>query len=186
MISKNFTSFRILFGRIVKMLPFPHNLGAGADKVWGFEEVFPEFPQTARKVFVLLFSLKRKIITTFYRDDLQRKGLNVILQALGTIFYKSNKVGRYFCPNFQGFCPDFHEFYPDFQGFCPAFQQIKTFGGALAPSTPRVLHHCLTMTESSDIRRHHAFFRSLSCASLTSVIAASRSASRFMLFSDMS
>jgi len=133
-----------------------------------FSRISSNFPES---FCATIFSQKENH-KDLYRDDLQRKGLNVILQALGTIFYKSNKVGCYFCPNFQG--------------FCPAFQQIKTFGGALAPSTPLVLHHCLTMPESSDIRRHRAFFRSLSCASLTSVIAASRSASRFMLFSDMS
>jgi len=75
MILKNFTSFRILFGRIVKVLPFPHNLGAGAGKVWGFEEFFPEFPQTSRKVFVLLFSLKKKIIKTFIEMTSKEKVL---------------------------------------------------------------------------------------------------------------
>jgi len=38
---------------------------------------------------------------------------------------KSSNVGRHF--------------YPDFQGFCPDFQQIKTFGGALAPPLPTTL-----------------------------------------------
>jgi len=45
----------------------------------------------------------------------------------------STNVGRHFCPDFQGFCSDF-------QGFCPDFRQIKTFGGALAPSPPTALH----------------------------------------------
>jgi len=40
----------------------------------------------------------------------------------GRHFLKSNNVGRYF--------------YPDFQGFCPDFQQTKTFGGALATPSP--------------------------------------------------
>jgi len=37
-------------------------------------------------------------------------------------FLKSNNVGPYF--------------YPDFQGFCPDCQQIKTFGGAFATPAP--------------------------------------------------
>jgi len=46
---------------------------------------------------------------------------------LGRHFLKSNNVGRYF--------------YPDFQGFCPDFQLIKTIGVAFAtpaypPPTP--------------------------------------------------
>jgi len=47
--------------------------------------------------------------------------LHVILLTLGSVFFKSNRVGRHFCPNFQGFCGGFHRFSPDFQKFCPNF-----------------------------------------------------------------
>jgi len=46
----------------------------------------------------------------------------------GTIFVKSKHIKR-FCEGFHTFCPTFHRFSPD-------FHQIKTFGRALAPSTP--------------------------------------------------
>jgi len=39
---------------------------------------------------------------------------------LGRHFLKPSNVGRHF--------------YADFQGCCPDFQQIKTFGGVLAPT----------------------------------------------------
>jgi len=54
----------------------------------------------------------------------------------GFICFFAN-VGRRFCPDLQGFCPDFQRFCPNVQGFCPDFQQIKTFGGALAPPAPQ-------------------------------------------------
>jgi len=49
-------------------------------------------------------------------------------------YLKSNNVGRHFCP--------------DFQGFCPNFQQIKTIGGALAPTppTPLLRRPCLPLS----------------------------------------
>jgi len=49
------------------------------------------------------------------------------------IFDKSKHLGVRFA---QGF-------YPDFNGFCPDFRQIKTFGGALAPSSPTPLLHVM-------------------------------------------
>jgi len=54
---------------------------------------------------------------------------------LGRQFLKSNNVGRYF--------------YPDFQGFCPDFQQITTFGDALATLHPQLFYFCPFPTEPS-------------------------------------
>jgi len=39
-------------------------------------------------------NLKKKVFMCFYAN-------------LGRHFLKSNNVGRYFYPDFQGFCPDF-------------------------------------------------------------------------------
>jgi len=60
-----------------------------------------------------------------------KKVFMCFLDMLGSIFLKSNNVGRHFCPNFQRFCPD--------------FWQIKTFGGALAPpnTIPLVTWMCV-------------------------------------------
>jgi len=61
-----------------------------------------------------------------------KKGLNIILQTLGPIFYP------YFqgiFPDFQGFCEDFHGFC-HFQELCPDFRQFTTFEGALSPPPP--------------------------------------------------
>jgi len=46
--------------------------------------------------------------TVFWED------LHVILEALGTSFFKSNQVGHHIRPYVQGGCPDF-------QGFCKYF-----------------------------------------------------------------
>ena len=43
---------------------------------------------------------------------------------------------------FSKILPRFLRICPYFQVFCPDFHQIKTFGGALAPLHPRLLHHC--------------------------------------------
>ena len=72
--------------------------------------------------------------------DLQKNALHV---NLGAIIFKSKHVGRHFCSDFwevlegsQRFCPDFRRIFPVFMGFCPDFDQIKTFGGAVAPPAP--------------------------------------------------
>ena len=59
---------------------------------------------------VSMVTAKRKMVFTCFSANPGRN------------FSKSNKVGRHFCPDFQGFCSD--------------FRQIKTFGGALAPPAP--------------------------------------------------
>ena len=109
MILKNFTSFRILFGRIVKVLPFPHNLGAGAGKVWGFEEFFPEFPQTSRKVFVLLFSLKKKIIKTFIEMTSKEKVLMWFCKRWEPFFTNQTRLGAIFARIFRDFVQLFNK-----------------------------------------------------------------------------
>jgi len=59
----------------------------------------------------------------------------------GAIIFKSKHVGHHIWSDFKGiledsqiFCPDFTGFCPDFMGFFPDLQQIKIFGGAVAPS----------------------------------------------------
>jgi len=65
-------------------------------------------------------------IATALRPVLVRRPKKVFMcfsANLGRHFLKSSNVYR-------------RHFYADFQGCCPDFQQIKTFGGALAPPAP--------------------------------------------------
>jgi len=84
----------------------------------------PEFTQTSKKSFKATFAYKfspTKIINISF--GLTSKKVFMFFSAnLGRHFLKSSNDERYFHLNFQECCPD--------------FQQIKTFGGALVPSTP--------------------------------------------------
>ena len=112
-----------------------------------------------QRIFAQIFpNLPKKLSCSFCRpflwSDLQKMVFTCFSAIFGRHISKSNIVGRYFCPDFQGFCRDiygfcsdfqgfcqnFQRFCPNFQGFCPDFQQIKTFGGALAPPPPTPLH----------------------------------------------
>jgi len=53
-----------------------------------------------------------------------KEGLHVILPTLGVIFFKSNNVGRHFCPYFQGVCPDLQVFCEGFHRFCSDFYRF--------------------------------------------------------------
>ena len=142
MILKNFTSFRILFGRIVKVLPFPHNLGAGAGKVWGFEEFFPEFPQTSRKVFVLLFSLKKKIIKTFIEMTSKEKVLMWFCKRWEPFFTNQTRLGAIFARIFRD--------------FVQLFNKSKLLGVRLHPLHPSsytTASQCLSLATSGGIVR---------------------------------
>ena len=92
----------------------------------GAKDFCPNFPKLFRKVlwdFPYKISLQRsKIMKAFLWYDLQKKLFMCFSGNVGRQFFKSNNVGRHFCPNFQRFCSD--------------FRQIKTFGGALAPPPP--------------------------------------------------
>ena len=77
-----------------------------------------------------------QILPTVFWCDLQKYGLHL-----------------FFCKRWAPFLPRFLRIVPrylrilfgfctDFQGFCPNFQQMKTYGGALAPPEPRLLHRC--------------------------------------------
>jgi len=100
-------------------------IGVGVGKILGCEEFRPNFPKLARKLFCATFAYKfsrTKIMNTSFWCNLQKKVFMCFYANRGCHFLKSNNVGRYF--------------HPDFQGFCPDFQQIKTFGGALATPAP--------------------------------------------------
>jgi len=62
------------------------------------------------------------------------------------LFSNQKRVGRHFCSDFQGVAEGSRRFCPDFMGFCPDFYQIKTFGVAVAPLYPRLLHQCTNGT----------------------------------------
>jgi len=98
----------------------------GAGKFSGCEGFSLDFPKLARKVFCTTFVSKfspTKIVKTSCWCNLQKKVFMCFYANLGCLFLWSNKVGRYF--------------YTDFQGFCPDFQLIKTIGVALAaPASP--------------------------------------------------
>jgi len=66
------------------------------------------------------------------KHDFQK---NVFTFILGAIFVNSTHIQQ-FCEGVHIFFPNFLTFCPDFKGFCPDFQQIKTFGGAVAPPPP--------------------------------------------------
>jgi len=89
-----------------------------------------------------------------------KNGLHVILPTLGTLFFKSNPVGRHFfqikprwmpfllvfsqsLPRCSGILrmfsqtlPMFLQILPGFSGILPDFYQIKTVGGAPPPASP--------------------------------------------------
>ena len=58
-----------------------------------------------------------------------------------TVFASPPKKRHFFQikGHWQPLLPDFQGFFLYFQGFCPNFQQIKHFGGALAPLPPTLL-----------------------------------------------
>ena len=97
-------------------LPTDLAIGVVASKFLGVQRIFAQiFP-----------NLPKKLSCNFYQPflwrDLQKMVFSCLSANLGRQFSKSDNVGCHFCPDFQGFCPD--------------FQQIKTFGGALAPAAP--------------------------------------------------
>ena len=108
-------------------------IGVGAGKFLGCEGCCPNFPKLARKVFCGTFAYKyspTSIMKTSFWCNLQEKVFMCVYANLGRHFLKSNNVGRYF--------------YPDFQGFCPDFLLIKTFGIDLQPLHPHLQHHCFS------------------------------------------
>ena len=99
-------------------------------------EFFPTVPKREKFSgnFLFEYFLPHRSWRLFW-NDLQRH------------FFKSNNIGRHFCPYFQEICPDFMGFCEHFQWFCSYFYrfcpdfwrscqdlwQMKTFEGALAP-----------------------------------------------------
>jgi len=87
----------------------------------------------------------------------KKKGLHVILHTLGAIFFISKHVERHFSRIFREFAwfsgilwrlrrfsqilPRFPGIFPGFLGILPGYSLYKTFGSALAPPAPRLLHH---------------------------------------------
>jgi len=109
--------------------------GCRSKQIFGDAKDFcPIFPKLARK--------NSKKVTS--------KKKNNILGAILLIF--SGSLWR-----FSEICPDFKLFFPDFKGFWPDFHQIKTFGCALAPPAPHLLHQCIHLCEDTD--HANAIFR---------------------------
>ena len=84
-------------------------------------------PNVPEKLFVQLLPaifLPQRSSRPFFGVT-SKKALHVFFCKPWAPFFEASNVGCHF--------------YPDFRGFCPDFQQIKTFGGALAPSPPTPL-----------------------------------------------
>ena len=122
----NFSNFRWWLIVLLWITLFSHydiTLHSRFLTVRGF---LPEFPQTCPKSDVQLFL---QIFSHIHHEDLFWCGLQkryFFLQRLGAII--AWILPRYF-GILQGVCPSF-------QGFCPDFRHIKTFRGALAPTSP--------------------------------------------------
>jgi len=87
----------------------------------------PGFPQTSRNDFYAIFDYKfspTKIIKTFFGVT-PKKGLHVFYCKPWAPFFE---VKQRSAPFLRGF-----------SGMLPSFQQMKTFGGALAPPPPTPL-----------------------------------------------
>jgi len=118
------------------------HIGVGEGKLFGVRRILagisPNLPEKNLGHFWCEHFLKQ----TFFWDDLQEKS-SCDSANVGRHFFKSNLVGHYFCPDFQGFCKGFHSFYPDlhsfcpdFQGYCPDLTYRKFWGCACTSCTP--------------------------------------------------
>jgi len=136
-------------------------MSVGASKIWWSEGFLPEFLQTCPKRFSTNCKFSpTKIMKTFFGMT-SKKVFMCFSGNTGCHFFKSNNVGRHFCPDCQEFCQDFQGFCPDFQGFCPDFWQIKTFGGTLAPPPPTLLatQHYKSVVLNWETRSHRGASR---------------------------
>jgi len=123
---------------------------------FGVRRIWLDFPKLARKNFGPLF------VRTFSQEGLllgwpPKIGLHVILQKLGAIFFKSNLVGRHFCPDFQGFIKGFHRFYQVctdfdwiFKDFARIFNILKLLGVRVHSLHPHLLHYWCSNTVTAD------------------------------------
>jgi len=68
------------------------------------------------------------------------KGLHVILQTLGAIFFKSSQIGRHFDQIIRDFAKVFTDFSLISMDFTRIFTKSKLLGVLLRP---RILHHWL-------------------------------------------
>ena len=108
-------------------------IGVGASEFLGVQRIFAQnFPNLPKK-------LSCKFCRPFFGVASKKWSLLVILQTLGAIFEVKERWAP-FLLRFSKILPRsleiFSGFFPDFQIFCPNFQQIKTFGGTLAPPAP--------------------------------------------------
>jgi len=115
------------------------HIGVGEGTFFGVRTILagisPDMPEK-----ILGHLLREHFLKQAFIWDNPQKRSSCDYANVGRHFFKSNLVGRNFCPDFQGFCkgfhriyPDLHKFCPNFQGFFPDLQHIETFGGALAP-----------------------------------------------------
>jgi len=97
----------------------------------------PEFSQTSPKNFGPLFV---RIVSHDDRfpDDFQKRSSCDSAHPV-THFCHIKVRWAPFCPYFQGVYPDFQLVCEGFHRFCSNFEQIKTFGGPLAPPPPTPL-----------------------------------------------
>ena len=96
-----------------------------------------------------------QLLPTVFLCDLLKNGFTCFPANVGEEFFEVKqhwapflpKFSRIFSRNFgilfgfSGILPKFSRICPNFRRFCPNFQQIKFFGGALAPLHPHLLHH---------------------------------------------
>jgi len=117
-------------------------IGVEASEFLGVQGIFAQiFPNLAKK-------LSCKFCRPFFGVTYKKWSLLVFLQILRAIC-KVKQCWAPFLPIFSGILSrylvilfGFSGILPKFSEICPNFQQIKTFGGALAPLHPRLLHQC--------------------------------------------
>ena len=106
------------------------DISVGAGKFWVCEGFFPEDPKLVRNVLCdfcqQIFSRKEP-----FWCDLQKKDSCRFLQTLAPFFEVKQRWAPFF--------PGFSWILTRFSGMLSGFQQIKTFGGVLAPPPPTPL-----------------------------------------------
>ena len=116
----------------------------GAGKFLGVRRIFARISPNLSEKHLDHFLCEHFLKQNFFWDDLQKKRSSYDSADVMHHFFKSNHVGRHFCPDIakvSDILPRFPWIFPGFSGILPDFHQIKTFGGPLSPPAPRLLHH---------------------------------------------
>jgi len=109
-------------------------MGLGAGKF--YERLLLGFPQTCPKNFWTTFCANIFLSRTSFEMTFKKRGLHMILQTLGAIFFQIKSCWVPFLPRHNR---GFHIFFPDFQRFCPVFTKSKLvvcLCPCLLPHTP--------------------------------------------------